>query len=88
MDLASSIQVVLEEIMIKIASHTKEITGMEILCMAGGVALNCVANGKLLRSGLFDNIGFSLQLETLEELLDALYLLGINILTMKENQTI
>ena len=56
MDLASSIQVVLEEIMIKIASHTKEITGMKSLCMAGGVALNCVANGKLLRSGLFDNI--------------------------------
>ncbi len=56
MDLASSIQVVLEETMIKIASHTKKITGLKSLCMAGGVALNCVANGKLLRSGLFDNI--------------------------------
>ena len=56
MDLACSIQVVLEEIIIKIARHTREITGLKSLCMAGGVALNCVANGKLLRSGLFDNI--------------------------------
>ncbi len=56
MDLACSIQIVLEETMIKIAKHAKKITGMKKLCMAGGVALNCVANGKLLRSGLFENI--------------------------------
>ena len=55
MDLACSIQVVLEEIIIKIATYKRN-NRLEITCMAGGVALNCVANGKLLRSGLFDNI--------------------------------
>jgi len=46
----------LEEVVIKIATHVKKVTGMKNLCLAGGVALNCVANGKLLRSGLFDDI--------------------------------
>jgi carbamoyltransferase len=56
MDLARSVQEVTEEIIMKIAVHVKRETGMKYLCLAGGVALNCVSNGKLLRSGLFDNI--------------------------------
>ena len=56
MDLAKSIQDVTEEMVLKIAAHAREITGKKYLCMAGGVALNCVANGKLLRSGIFDDI--------------------------------
>ena len=56
MDLAASIQVVTEEIVHKIAAHLKARTGAANLCLAGGVALNCVSNGKLLASGLYDNI--------------------------------
>lgn len=56
MDLARSIQVVTEELVIKMANHLKKITGEKNLCMAGGVALNCVANGRLLREGPFENI--------------------------------
>ncbi len=56
MDLAASIQVVTEEIILKIARYARAITGMDKLCLAGGVALNCVANGKLARSGIFSDI--------------------------------
>lgn len=56
MDLAASIQVVTEKAVIAMARHARELTGCENLCMAGGVALNCVANGKLLRSGIFDDV--------------------------------
>jgi carbamoyltransferase len=56
MDLARSVQEVTEEIVYKIARHVKKETEMDYLCLAGGVALNCVANGKLLRSDLFDDI--------------------------------
>ena len=56
MDLARSVQEVTEEVVMKIAKHVRKVTGMRHLCLAGGVALNCVANGKLLRSGLFDDI--------------------------------
>jgi len=56
MDLARSIQVVVEEVMIRQAKHVHKTTGLKNLCMAGGVALNCVANGKLLREGPFENI--------------------------------
>ena len=56
MDLASSIQVVTEEIVLRMARHARELTGEEYLCMAGGVALNCVANGRLLREGIFKDI--------------------------------
>ena len=45
-----------EEIVLKMAKHVQKETGMKYLCLAGGVALNCVSNGKLLRSGLFDDI--------------------------------
>jgi carbamoyltransferase len=56
MDLAASIQVVTEEVVLLIARHLREISGMRDLCMAGGVALNCVANGVLLREKTFDNL--------------------------------
>ena len=56
MDLARSIQVVTEEVLLKMARYARVITGKKYLCMAGGVALNCVANGKILRSGIFDDV--------------------------------
>ena len=56
MDLAASIQAVTEEVVIKLARGIKKSTGLNNLCLAGGVALNCVANGKLLRENIFDNI--------------------------------
>ncbi len=56
MDLAASIQSVLEEIILKICIHLKSEYQIENLCLAGGVALNCVANRALLKSGLFKNI--------------------------------
>lgn len=56
MDLAASIQEVTEEIVIKLAKGIKKTTGQKYLCLAGGVALNCVANGKLLREKVFDKI--------------------------------
>ena len=56
MDIASSIQKVTEEIMIKLAKSLKSEYGIENLCLAGGVALNCVANGKLLKEKIFKNI--------------------------------
>ncbi len=56
MDLAASVQVATEEIVFRMARHARQVTGMKHLCLAGGVALNCVANGKLLRSGIFDDI--------------------------------
>jgi len=56
MDLAASIQLVCEEMVFRLARHARELTGKRNLCLAGGVALNCVANGKLLRLGIFDDI--------------------------------
>jgi carbamoyltransferase len=56
MDLAASIQSVTEEVVIALAKDIAKSTGERNLCLAGGVALNCVANGKLLRQGIFDNI--------------------------------
>lgn len=55
-NLALAIQQVTEEIVLKMARHAKELTGADYLCMAGGVALNCVANGRLLREGIFKDI--------------------------------
>lgn len=55
-DLALAIQSVIEDIVLKLACEAKRITGSSYLCMAGGVALNCVANGKLLREGIFEDI--------------------------------
>lgn len=56
MDIAASIQMVTEEIVIKIAHDIRRSSGQKNLCLAGGVALNCVANGKLLREKIFDQI--------------------------------
>jgi len=56
MDLARSIQVVTEEIMLRSARHIQKTTGEKYLCLAGGVALNCVGNGRILREGTFDDI--------------------------------
>ncbi|MCB9256434.1 MAG: hypothetical protein H6579_04835 [Chitinophagales bacterium] len=54
--LAKALQLVLEEIVIKMAKHAKALTGSKQLCLSGGVALNCVANGVLHEKGLFDEI--------------------------------
>ncbi len=56
MDIAASIQAVTEEVVLRMARHAHEVTGMSRLTMAGGVALNCVANGRVLREGPFDEI--------------------------------
>ena len=56
MDIAASIQKVTEEIMIKLAKSIRNEFGIKNLCLAGGVALNCVANGKILEKKIFDNI--------------------------------
>ena len=56
MDLAASIQSVTEEIIIKIARTLRKETGIKNICMAGGVALNCVANGKLIKEKIFDDV--------------------------------
>jgi len=56
MDFAASVQVVTEEVMMKMALHARELTESRNLCLAGGVALNCVGNGRILASGEFDNI--------------------------------
>jgi carbamoyltransferase len=55
-DLARSIQVVTEEAVLRLARHAREASGKRHLCLAGGVALNCVANGILLREGIFDDL--------------------------------
>ncbi len=56
MDLARSVQEVTEEIMLRMARHVHQETGMKYLVLAGGVALNCVGNGRILRDGPFDDI--------------------------------
>ncbi len=56
MDVARSVQSVTEEVMLRLARHAREITGSKNLCLAGGVALNCVANGKILREKIFDRL--------------------------------
>src|SRR5712691_5242439 len=56
MDLARSIQVITEEVMLKMTAHVHKETGLKKLCMAGGVALNCVANGRVLREAPFEDV--------------------------------
>ena len=56
MDLARSVQSVIEEAMLRIARHVRRETAMRNLCLAGGVALNCVANGKILAENIFDEL--------------------------------
>jgi len=56
MDLARSVQAVTEEVMLRTSRYIHRLTGQKNLCLAGGVALNCVANGKILKEGPFENI--------------------------------
>ena len=56
MDMARSIQDVAEEVLLKMARFARQETGARHLCLAGGVALNCVANGRILKAGIFDDI--------------------------------
>jgi carbamoyltransferase len=56
LDLAASIQVVTEEIILNVCKHIRNTTGEKNLCLAGGVALNCVANGRIVAEGIFENI--------------------------------
>jgi len=56
MDIARSIQEVTEEVMLRITRHVHDVTGQKRLCLAGGVALNCVGNGRILRDGIFEDI--------------------------------
>lgn len=56
MDIARSLQEVTEEAVLRMARHVRKETGMKYLCLAGGVALNCVSNGRLLREGIFEDI--------------------------------
>ena len=56
MDVARSIQLITEEIMLLLARHAREITGQKNLCLAGGVALNCVANGLIFREKIFEGL--------------------------------
>jgi len=56
MNVACSIQAVTEEIMLRLARHAREVTGSRNLCLAGGVALNCVANGLILKEKIFDHV--------------------------------
>jgi carbamoyltransferase len=56
MDLAASVQAVLEEVVLRLTRAAAKETGIRNLCLAGGVALNCVANGKVLRDGQFDKV--------------------------------
>jgi carbamoyltransferase len=56
MDLAASVQVATEEVVLRLTRSLARETGMKNLCLAGGVALNCVANGKVLRDGAFDHV--------------------------------
>ena len=56
MDIAASIQKVTEEVVLRLAHTVHKETGEDNLCLAGGVALNCVANGRILREGPFKNI--------------------------------
>ncbi len=56
MNLACSVQEVTEEIMLRMAKHAHKVIGFKNLCLSGGVALNCVGNGKILREGPFENI--------------------------------
>lgn len=56
MDIAASVQKITEEIMLKMVRHVYNVTGQDYLCLAGGVALNCVGNGRILREGHFKDI--------------------------------
>jgi carbamoyltransferase len=56
MDIAASVQVVCEEVMLRMVRHVHKVTGLKNLCLAGGVALNCVGNGRILREGPYERM--------------------------------
>jgi carbamoyltransferase len=56
MDIAASVQLVTEEVMLRMARHVHAVSGLKQLCLAGGVALNCVGNGRILREGPFEDV--------------------------------
>jgi len=87
MDLAASIQSVTEEIMLKISRTLRAMTGASKLCLAGGVALNCVANGKILRAGIFDEIWIQPAAGDAGGALGAAYLADFNMLGGKRPAT-
>ena len=82
MNIAASIQKVTEDIILKLVKHLKKITKEDNLCLAGGVALNCVANGKILESQILKKYGYS-QLQAMQEdLLVHLFIIGMIFLIM------
>ena len=87
MDLAASIQSVTEEVMLKISRSLRDMTGASKLCLAGGVALNCVANGKILRAGIFDEIWIQPAAGDAGGALGAAYLADFNMLGGKRPAT-
>lgn len=80
MDLAASIQAVTEEVMVKLCYGLRQLTGANKLCLAGGVALNCVANGKILREGIFDEIWIQPAAGDAGGAIGAAYLADFNVL--------
>ena len=76
MDIAASIQKVLEFSILKICSSIRDEYNLKNLCMAGGVALNCVANGKILKKKYLTIFGYNQRQEMLEVLLAQLYMFG------------
>jgi carbamoyltransferase len=87
MDLAASIQLITEEIVIKLARGLRAEYGFPNLCLAGGVALNCVANGKLLKEKIFDNLWIQPAAGDAGGALGAA-LLGYHLFAGKERQTV
>ena len=84
MDLAASIQKVTEEVVIKISKDLAKKSGEKNLCLVGGVALNCVANGILLREKIFENIWIQPAAGDAGGALELLYLLIIYIMIISE----
>ncbi|SAL60662.1 carbamoyltransferase [Caballeronia peredens] len=88
MDLAASIQAVTEEVMVKLCYGLKQLTGATKLCLAGGVALNCVANGKILREGVFDEIWIQPAAGDAGGAIGAAYLADFNVLGGKRREVV
>ena len=84
MDIAASIQKVTEEIIISLAKSIRKEYGIKNLCLAGGVALNCVANGKILEEKIFDNIWIQPAAGDAGVLWEQHWLFGILIKEMKD----
>ena len=87
MDIAASIQKVTEEIMLALAQSLKNEYKINNLCLAGGVALNCVANGKILEKKIFDKIWYSQQQEMLGFIGAALALWHLELKNRQPSQT-